>query len=110
MLSGSFTRHAHRQLNYSFVESSANVALFLPLDTLLAFVIVSPLWWLSAVFGLTLSLCVEFGQYLLLAQRVSSPYGVASNTLGALIGGASVAFVRWVIRRRGRLKERRFTV
>lgn len=83
------------QMNYSFVEFSANVALFLPLGALIALLVMPPLWGVSGVLGLTLSLCVEFCQYLFLPQRFASPYDLASNTLGALLGGVIVAIVRW---------------
>lgn len=89
-----------RQLTYSFVEFGANVALFLPLGALIAALSMPRLWWLSGVFGLGLSLCVEFGQYLFLPQRFASPYDLASNTAGAFLGGAIVGLARWGIDRR----------
>ena len=95
------------QVNYSVVEFSANVALFLPLGALIALIVKPRLWWLSGVLGLVLSFCVELGQYLFLPQRYASVYDLASNTVGALVGGAIVAVVRVLVMRRRTDKARK---
>ncbi|BDZ50041.1 hypothetical protein GCM10025867_22820 [Frondihabitans sucicola] len=89
-------------VDYSFVQTAANVAMFVPLGALIASVTVRPLWWVSGVLGLTLSLCVEFAQYTLLPARLASAGDLASNTAGALVGGAAVAILRTVLARRRR--------
>ncbi|GAA4266804.1 VanZ family protein [Frondihabitans peucedani] len=81
-------------VDYDFVQTAANVLLFAPLGALLASVFVRPLWWVSGVLGLTLSLSVEFAQYTLLPARLASAGDLASNTAGALLGGALVALAR----------------
>ena len=90
-----------RQVNYSFVEFGANVAMFLPFGALVALLLAPWGWWLSGVAGLTFSLCIELGQYLLPVERFASPYDLASNTAGALLGAAVVAVGRR-IRGKGR--------
>lgn len=87
-------------VNYDFVQTGANVIMFLPLGVLIALLAMPSLWWVSGVLGLTLSLCVELGQYLLLPQRFASAGDLAANTAGALLGGALVAVVRHASRRR----------
>jgi glycopeptide antibiotics resistance protein len=81
-------------VNYGFVEAGSNVLMFVPLGALIALYFMRSLWWVSAVLGLTLSLCVEFGQEVLLPRRFASAGDLAANTAGALIGGAIVAVAR----------------
>lgn len=86
--------------DYTFVEVTANVVLFVPLGALIAAVMWPSLWWTSGVLGLALSLVIEFGQYVLLPHRFASAGDLAANTLGALCGGAITAL--WKMRARGR--------
>jgi glycopeptide antibiotics resistance protein len=92
-----------RQVNYNFVEFGANVVMFLPFGALVALLLEPWGWWLSGVAGLTFSLCIELGQYLLPVQRFASPYDLASNTAGALVGAAAVAVGRGI---RGKRRTR----
>lgn len=89
-----------RFVDYDFVQTGANVALFAPLGALIASVAMRPLWWVSGVVGLALSLSVEFAQDLLLPARLASAGDLAANTAGALLGGIVVAVVRSVRARR----------
>ncbi|WP_157887565.1 VanZ family protein [Frondihabitans sp. PAMC 28766] len=82
-------------VDYDFVQSAANVVMFLPVGALLASLFVPQLWWASGVLGLTLSLCIEFTQYTFLPGRTASAGDLMTNTGGALVGGALVAIVRW---------------
>jgi VanZ family protein len=86
--------------DYSLVEHLANVALFVPLGMLVALELMQALWWVSGVMGLTLSLSVEFCQYVFLPHRYASAGDLAMNTIGAVVGGAIVALVRAVKARR----------
>ncbi len=73
-------------LDYSFVEFSANIAMFVPLG--LFFFILAPRgWrWLGPLVCLGLSSTIELTQLAVLPQRVASPYDVVANTSGALVG------------------------
>lgn len=81
-------------LDYRFVETAANVVMFVPLGALIASVSMRTLWWTSGVLGLALSLCIEFTQYTLLPARTASASDLLANTAGALVGGAAVALLR----------------
>ena len=73
-------------LDYSFVEFTANIVMFIPLG--LFFFILAPRgWrWLGPLVGLLLSSVIELTQLLLLPQRVATPYDVVANSFGALTG------------------------
>lgn len=90
-----------RFVDYTFVETAANVVMFLPLGALIASVALPRLWWVSGVLGLALSLSVEFTQAEFLPQRLASASDLMANTSGALLGGAIVAGARlaWHARR-----------
>lgn len=62
-----------------------NVLLFVPLGWLAQRLTERP-WWQVALAGLALSLGIEIVQLTLL-PRVADPWDVASNTLGAALGG-----------------------
>jgi glycopeptide antibiotics resistance protein len=81
-------------IDYNFIQTGSNVIMFVPLGALIASVSMRPLWWISGVLGLTLSLCIEFTQYELLPQRFASAGDLAANTAGALLGGAIIAVAR----------------
>jgi hypothetical protein len=91
--------------DYTFVEVTANVVLFVPLGALIAAVMWPSLWWTSGVLGLALSLVIELGQYLLLPHRFASAGDLVANTLGALCGGAIAAL--WKVRAGARRAARR---
>lgn len=93
-----------RLVDYTFVETAANVVMFLPLGALIASVALPRLWWVSGVLGLALSLSVEFVQAEFLPQRLASASDLMANTSGALLGGAIVAVARlaWHARRTSR--------
>ncbi|MCU1527798.1 MAG: hypothetical protein JWP75_1561 [Frondihabitans sp.] len=93
-------------VDYSFIQNGANVVMFMPLGALIASVSMRPLWWISGVLGLTLSLCIEFTQYELLPQRFASAGDLAANTAGALLGGAIVFILRTRRDRRRSAEER----
>jgi glycopeptide antibiotics resistance protein len=93
-------------VDYDFVQTASNVVMFLPLGVLVAILVTPSLWWASGVLGLTLSVGVELCQYLFLPQRFASLYDVASNTAGALLGGAIVALMRRLTRVAGRRRHR----
>jgi len=79
--------------DYSFVEFSANVMLFMPIGFLVSMLLRRRLAWLAIVFGATASVAIEAAQWMLLPQRVPSAGDVLANTLGAALGAAIAAIV-----------------
>ncbi|GAA5093649.1 hypothetical protein GCM10025760_24090 [Microbacterium yannicii] len=79
-------------LTYDLIETTANVALFVPLGVLLALALrlhrglVVPL-------ALVTTLIIETGQALFLTQRTPSMRDIVANVLGAVIGLAIVLLV-----------------
>lgn len=87
--------HRHgipRWFNYSFVEASANVVLFIPVGFAAALAFSSKRWWQIGAFGMLLSGCIELGQYLFLHDRFASVSDIVTNTSGAVIGALLAAW------------------
>lgn len=72
-------------LNYTRVEFSANVLLFVPFGLLVAQVL-RVHRCLAVVLGFLVSVGIEFVQWLALPARTPSIYDVAANTIGAGLG------------------------
>lgn len=83
-------------VDYKYVESVANVILFVPLGLLGAPLVPARRWGMAALAGLPVSAAIETIQFLLLSQRSASLRDVATNTLGALLGAAVIrlAYIR----------------
>lgn len=79
--------------DYDFVQFAANVLLFVPLGALISSMVTRTLWWVSGLFGLALSLLVEFIQATLISDRFATVGDVLANTSGAVLGGALVLFL-----------------
>ncbi|MGU3645882.1 VanZ family protein [Microbacterium sp. C23T] len=76
-------------LTYDLIETTANVALFVPFGVLLALVL--PLHrGLVVPMALATTLVIESGQALLLSERTPSLRDIVANVLGAAIGLAIV--------------------
>ncbi|MEV4687248.1 VanZ family protein [Microbacterium sp. LWH3-1.2] len=76
-------------LTYDLIETTANVALFVPFGVLLALVL--PLHrGLVVPIALATTLVIESGQALILAERTPSLRDIVANVLGAAIGLAIV--------------------
>ncbi|MGK9149426.1 VanZ family protein [Plantibacter flavus] len=86
---------------YAFVESAANVLLFIPLGALLALELPLRRWWLAPVVTTLLSAAIELGQTLL-PERVATIADVYANAAGGLFGALVVLMVRLLVRRHGR--------
>jgi glycopeptide antibiotics resistance protein len=91
--------HAHgmpASFNYTFVEASANVILFLPVGFVAALAFPKKHWWQTGAFGLLVSASIELGQLLFLHNRFASSLDLVTNTGGAVIGAllAAVALSR----------------
>lgn len=83
-------------VDYSFLQRSANVALFALLAAAIAAVLPRRLWWLAALLGIGLSAAAECVQ-LFLAARQASLDDLLMNALGALAGALVVAALRTAI-------------
>lgn len=88
--------HAHgvpEWFDYSFIERTANVALFVPFGIAAALALPEKKWWHIAVLGILVSGCMELGQWFFLPQRYPSMIDLVTNTSGAVIGALIVAFL-----------------
>jgi len=87
--------------DYRFVESAANVALFIPLGALLALELPLRLWWIAPLTTTLFSVAIELGQTLL-PERVATVADVYANATGGLFGAVIVLVVRLLVVRYGR--------
>lgn len=78
-------------MTYEVIEFGANVLLFVPLGVLLTLIMQRRLLVLPIALGVTLT--IELGQALLLAERTPAASDVIANLLGAAIGMLVVAVV-----------------
>ncbi|MGO4494112.1 VanZ family protein [Arthrobacter sp. 2YAF22_2] len=100
-LLGSALQGLHRRgvpdwVNYGFIESAANVLLFIPLGALVAWVVGRGCWWVGGVAGLLASSAIELTQFLFLPARYATLADVLANTVGAVLG----AFLALLLMRR----------
>lgn len=77
-------------INYSFVESIANVVLFIPFGGLAAAWLPTRWTWLAAVAGIATSCIIESVQAFMLPNRFATIYDVNANSLGAALGCLAV--------------------
>lgn len=86
--------------NYPFVESCANVLLFVPFGLLTAAAVPLGRWWLAIILGVVVSSCIELGQLLFLNHRYATMADVEVNSFGTVLGVlAALAFRGWRARR-----------
>lgn len=82
-------------VNYSFIEATANVLLFVPVGVVSSQAFPGKRFWQIGAFGLVVSGCAELGQQLFLHDRFASPLDLVTNTAGCVIGAlAARASVR----------------
>jgi glycopeptide antibiotics resistance protein len=74
-----------RWLDFPTVEFLANVAMFLPLGLFLLLLLGRGRWWLAILFGVGLTVTIEFVQQFL-PSRVSDPRDLAANSIGVTLG------------------------
>ncbi|WP_454699219.1 VanZ family protein [Arthrobacter humicola] len=72
--------------NYSFIEATANVVLFVPLGAVASLAFQRKRFWQLGALGLVVSGCMELGQQLFLHDRFASPLDLVTNTAGTVIG------------------------
>lgn len=87
--------------DYRFVESAANVVLFIPLGALLALELPLRVWWIAPLTTTTFSVAIELGQTLL-PERVATIADVLANAAGGLVGATIVLVIRLLVDRHGR--------
>ncbi|MBP1232525.1 glycopeptide antibiotics resistance protein [Arthrobacter sp. PvP102] len=75
-----------RWVNYSLIEASANIVLFVPVGLVVSQAFPSKRIWRLGAFGLVVSSCMELGQQLLLHDRFASPLDLVTNAAGCVIG------------------------
>ena len=93
-----------RWLDFATVEFLANVAMFMPLGLFFVLLLGRRRWWLAIMFGVALTIAIEFVQ-LALPSRVSDPRDLVANALGTTLG-VLVALVVTAAKAR-RLKRQR---
>ena len=91
-----------RLLDYTGIETAANVLLFVPLGLIAALHLSGRRAWLAVLLGAVASASIETVQLLLLPQRHADPQDVLANTAGAAIGA-----LLGVVLRRGLPARRR---
>lgn len=84
-------------INYGFVETIANVVMFVPFGVIGAAWLDRDRTWLAAVAGIAVSCTIEAAQALLLPNRYATIYDVTANSLGAALG--CIAVYAWRSRR-----------
>ncbi|MCC3292059.1 VanZ family protein [Arthrobacter sp. zg-Y1110] len=73
-------------VNYTLLESVANVVLFVPFGVLAAACLTERFAWLGAVVGMAASCAIEAGQHVFLPARYATIHDVIANSLGAALG------------------------
>jgi VanZ family protein len=90
--------HGAEVVTYPFIESMANVALFVPVGFLLVLILGARRWWLSILAGAALSTAIELGQHYFLSARFATINDVLANTAGTIAGTALGLIVLAVLR------------
>ncbi len=72
-------------LDFTTVEFLANVAMFVPLGLFLVLLLGRGRWWLAILFGVGLTITIEFVQQFL-PSRVSDPRDLVANSIGVTLG------------------------
>jgi glycopeptide antibiotics resistance protein len=81
-------------LTYDRAEFLANIAMFVPVGVIAALWMPRRAWILGALFGVALSVGIEYAQHQFLPGRVADPRDVLSNGLGGLLGATLVGLAR----------------
>ncbi|MET4059053.1 glycopeptide antibiotics resistance protein [Arthrobacter sp. UYP6] len=85
-------------VDYSFVETIANVLMFVPFGVLAAAWLDKGRIWMAAVVGIAASCGIEAAQAMMLPNRFATIYDVTANSLGASLG--CIAVYAWYSRSR----------
>ena len=84
-------------VNYTFIEFTANVALFVPVGIVLGLIV--PLRWtvVALLLGPALSGAIEVAQHLLLSERYSTISDIVANSIGSTLGVMVAVTVRAIV-------------
>ncbi|KZX21427.1 VanZ family protein [Rathayibacter tanaceti] len=97
-----FARHGLPAVDYGFIESAANIALFIPLGLLVALNLRPRRAWIAVLVGAVTSSVIELGQLLFLAARFATAHDVLMNTSGAALGAVAGVLLSTVMSARER--------
>ncbi|CAN5191979.1 hypothetical protein BH09ACT6_BH09ACT6_20250 [soil metagenome] len=89
-----------RWFDYSTLEFSANIALFVPVGFLVALLLPFGFWWLALLICPALSVAIELTQGLFLAARFATLSDVSANSIGAVLGVLAAIILRALVRQR----------
>ncbi|MBC7725580.1 MAG: VanZ family protein [Burkholderiaceae bacterium] len=84
--------------DYSTLEASANVAMFVPLALLLTLLLPTRAWWVVLLACPFLSVTIELTQLAVLPARFATISDVIANSTGAVIGVAAALVLRGALR------------
>lgn len=85
---------------YNKLEFVANIGMFVPLGFLIALVLPARAWWASVLILPLASATIELLQGAILSERFASPWDVAANSTGALVGALLAVTVRALVHAR----------
>lgn len=92
---------------FNKLEFMMNIAMFVPLGFFLGLALPRKAWWVAVFLLPAFSGAIEFTQEVALAERVSTLYDVAANTMGGYIGLFLAMVMRALIYARDRTKIER---
>lgn len=87
-------------IDYVFIESFANVLLFVPVGFLFGLMVPLRWWPIALLLGPALSATIEVAQRFVLDERVSTVHDVIANSLGATAGVLIAVVIRAVVKAR----------
>ncbi|MCH1884312.1 VanZ family protein [Agrococcus sp. ARC_14] len=108
VLSGLEWLHAREMFEWLYwtrLEVLANVAMFVPLALLLAFVLGARRWWVALGLSVAATVGIELTQHFM-PGRVASVQDIVANSLGAVIGVVLAVSIEGVVRAARRRSHR----
>lgn len=87
-------------IDYGFIESFANMLLFIPVGFLFGLMMPLPWWPVALLLGPALSGGIELAQRYLLEARYATVQDIIANSIGATIGVLIAVFIRAVVKAR----------
>ena len=89
-------------VDYDFIESFANILLFVPVGFLFGLMVPLRWWPIALLLGPALSGAIELAQRYLLEARYATVADVVANSIGATVGVVLAVAIRAVVRARDR--------
>jgi glycopeptide antibiotics resistance protein len=101
-----FAHHpATEWITFNLLEFAANIAMFVPIGVFLVLLFGRGRWWLAILFGVVLTLAIEYTQHFL-PTRVSDLRDILANSIG-VVAGTLLALLLTIRSARSRARERR---